>query len=158
MVVRKSKRKRSSIATLKRGAAQDLRNQRSKVQIDYFFHDKVYMVYNKNRVSPIYRFSIKNKVIKTTNHVMVRVLQTSKPRNGNKISEKSLIQVYCSCDDFKYRMAYRLNKRLQLIPLPSIKKALGRAVTEEPTRKAPRSKLCKHLIKVVSEVDKWKNN
>jgi len=67
---------------------------------------------------------------------------------------KTKVKVFCSCNDFKYRAAYVLNKEDNLFLIPATEKHLGIAITEAPRVITPTT-LCKHLYAVV---DYLKNN
>lgn len=64
---------------------------------------------------------------------------------------KSRVKVFCTCNDFKYRAAYILNKDNNLFVVPSTEKYLGIAMTEPPRLVKPTT-LCKHLYAVVDYI------
>lgn len=72
-----------------------------------------------------------------------------KPVDNYQKLLKTKVKVFCSCNDFKYRSAYILNKDNNLFLAPVIERHLGIALTEKPKVVNP-TKLCKHLFAVIS--------
>lgn len=64
------------------------------------------------------------------------------------------VQVFCTCADFKYRVAYELNKRNNVYVVPITKEWLGEALVIPPT-KVSTSNLCKH---VYACIDNFREN
>ena len=60
----------------------------------------------------------------------------------------SRVQIYCSCEDFKYRSAYMLERRGSLFSNDRIDLDLGPAKTDAPRRQG--SLLCKHAFAAVN--------
>lgn len=60
----------------------------------------------------------------------------------------SRVQIYCSCEDFKYRSAYMLERRGSLFSNNRIDLDLGPAKTDAPRRQG--SLLCKHAYAAVN--------
>lgn len=71
-----------------------------------------------------------------------------KPANSYTKLLKSEAKIFCSCNDFKYRSAYVLNKENNLFTAPAINEHLGIAVSEKPRIVIP-TPMCKHLVAVV---------
>lgn len=63
-------------------------------------------------------------------------------------------KIYCSCDSFKYFMAYVLNETEQVFLLPTTEKDLGIALSQAPVVRNPKELkfMCKHLFKVVNHI------
>lgn len=61
-------------------------------------------------------------------------------------------QIYCSCNDFKYRSAYNLHQMDGLYHNLGIDAKLGAALTTAPKMKTQTSTLCKHAYAVVQHV------
>lgn len=63
------------------------------------------------------------------------------------------VQVFCQCADFKYRVAYELNKHDNVYLNKATINELGIALTTKPTR-VQTSPLCKHLYAAILEFGK----
>lgn len=91
------------------------------------------------------RFSVKN----TDSGSVYSIFLELEPKA--KFSEliNSKVKVFCSCNDFKFRSAYILNKENNLVLFDAIEKHLGIAIKEKPRVVNP-SKMCKHIFAVIS--------
>lgn len=58
--------------------------------------------------------------------------------------ENNRVQIYCDCQDFKYRSAYRLAQHDSLFLTDKLKIRLGSATTDAPKSKTTTTLLCKH--------------
>lgn len=58
-------------------------------------------------------------------------------------------QVFCDCDDFKYRCAYDLNQYKSLFINDNVKMKLGASITQAP-KKIGTAPVCKHVLAAVN--------
>ena len=91
----------------------------------------------------VYYVIFQFNVISDTGHSYKVFIRTLADFNGSEFM-KNKIQVYCGCQDFKYRSAYILNKKNGLFINDRIKINLGAALTEKPKSKTQTTYLCKH--------------
>ena len=61
--------------------------------------------------------------------------------------ETNKVKIYCNCNDFKFRSAYDLNQRGNLLINDRIRINLGQASTDKPRREI--SPCCKHCFAVL---------
>lgn len=73
------------------------------------------------------------------------------PVNSRSKLLQAKVKIFCSCNDFKYRSAYILNKENNLFHAPAIDKHLGIALTEAP-KIVVTTNICKHLYAVINYV------
>lgn len=62
------------------------------------------------------------------------------------------VQIYCDCQDFKYRSAYKLAQHNSLFFNDRIKIALGASMTDSPKATTRTSMLCKHAVAALNWV------
>ncbi|MEM4675204.1 MAG: hypothetical protein QXM12_02830 [Nitrososphaerota archaeon] len=73
----------------------------------------------------------------------------------SQILENGYTKVYCNCPDFKFRLAYALQKRYQIVlPHPDLKLAL--TLPPRSTNPWLKTRLCKHTIMVYRILQKYK--
>jgi hypothetical protein len=61
------------------------------------------------------------------------------------------VQVFCDCQDFKFRCAYELNSNQALFRSPTTDAKLGESITTPP-KKPGQLSLCKHVLAAVTEL------
>lgn len=64
------------------------------------------------------------------------------------------VKIYCQCNDFKYRCAYNLNKKGNLLRNNKIDTYLGQALTDAPKKNFKTSPACKHVYACLSDLQK----
>lgn len=90
----------------------------------------------------IFRF----QVISDTGNTYDVLVQTS-PDYDIINWETNKVKIYCSCNDFKFRSAYWLGQRGNLLVNDRIKTNLGQSLTDKPKRSS--SPCCKHCFSVL---------
>lgn len=94
-------------------------------------------------IVPAYYVIFKFNVISDTGKKHTVFIRTDPDFNlRNWASNK--VQVYCDCEDFKYRSAYTLNQHKSLFLNDKTKVSLGASMIDAPKRKSLTSLLCKH--------------
>lgn len=63
---------------------------------------------------------------------------------------KNKIQIYCGCQDFKFRSAWLLNKHEALFKTTKTSALLGQSITDSPSNNTRMSGLCKHSMAAVN--------
>ena len=96
-----------------------------------------------NVVNNLLKFSCTN----VSNDHKYTVYFKIQPQNNYSKLLSSKVEIFCSCNDFKYRSAYRLNKENNLFRVPAIEKYLGIALTVKPTQ-VQTTPVCKHIYAV----------
>lgn len=72
-----------------------------------------------------------------------------------QILENGHTKVYCSCPDFKFRLAYALQRRYRIVlPHPKLKLAL--TLPPRSTNPQLKTRLCKHTIMVYRILQRYK--
>lgn len=64
--------------------------------------------------------------------------------------ESNRIQIYCDCQDFKFRSAYKLQQHDALFLNDKLKIALGSSVVDSPKSKSKITLLCKHSFAAIN--------
>lgn len=121
------------------------------------------MLINKRKgfISKLIGF-IKGEAYITTNLLKFKVINSKsgssytcyvelEPKNSFDKLLKTKVKIFCSCNDFKYRAAYYLNKDNNLFKAPIIEEHLGIALTEKPRIIKP-TNMCKHMYAVVDYI------
>lgn len=100
----------------------------------FFIRSKAVM----NTLYVIFKFG----VISETGHSYEVIIRTQYDPQG-ALGMNNLVQIYCSCPDFKFKSAFTLNQHRALFRNSRINLELGPATTNAPIR-APKTILCKH--------------
>lgn len=106
--------------------------------------DKLKSLLRRSQVHTYY-IIFKFKVTSETGHthnVLIRTLP--------KADMGGPVQIYCDCNDFKYRCAYGLQQHGALYRSPKTDTKLGEAITTAPKRSG--STLCKHALAAITEL------
>lgn len=93
----------------------------------------------------VFRYEVKS----TSGNTYVVFIKVSPSFSSTKFMNNK-IQVFCTCDDFKYRAAYNLNLYGNLFLIPATEKHLG----DKPLKIAPKevstTPICKHIYAVMN--------
>ena len=103
--------------------------------------DNLKIIFNGKNILNIYYVVFKFLVTSDTGKKHFVFLRTN-PDFDLTNWENNIAQVYCDCEDFKYRSAYILEDRNSLFENDKTKLSLGPALTTPPKRTP--SLLCKH--------------
>lgn len=107
--------------------------------------DKIKALFGGKNLLRAYYVIFKLKVTSDTGKVHTVFIRTNPDFNlTNYYNNK--VQIYCDCDDFKYRSAYHLKTKNSLFLNDRIKIALGAAINDAPKSKTATSILCKHAL------------
>lgn len=116
--------------------------------------DKIKKFFTRNKVSiNLYHLDIKYKVNCPSGSTYTVLIELNPNFNSNKFLENP-IKVYCQCEDFKYRCAYDLNKRKNLLRNNKIDTSLGQALTDSPKKGFKTSPACKHVYACLLDLKK----
>lgn len=103
----------------------------------------------------MYYLTFKFSVTSGTGNTYTVLIRTN-PDFSLKSWTSGKVKIYCSCADFKYRSAYKLNKHGSLFKTPSIESSLGMALSDQPKRGT--TLLCKHSFAALQWlVMNWSN-
>jgi len=108
--------------------------------------DKIFRIF-KRGPKLIYYKIVRYKVISNSGNSYTVLIKIN-PGFDIKQFLKNKVEVFCTCDDFKYRAAYELNKTDNLVKIKATLEHLGIAVTKAPTRVAT-TPICKHIFAVL---------
>ena len=90
----------------------------------------------------------KFKVVSNTGKAHIVYIRVNPDFDLNKWDQNQA-QVYCDCEDFKYRSSWTLNDKNSLFLTDRIKNDLGASLTETPKKGSKTSLLCKHAFAAV---------
>ena len=97
----------------------------------------------------VFYVTFKFEVISDTGHKYPVLIRTMADPNASEYM-KNKIQIYCGCNDFKYRSAWVLNNHGALFVTVKSKAKLGAGLTDSPSNKTKTSVLCKHAYSAVN--------
>lgn len=101
-------------------------------------------------VTNLLRFKVTNPESKSEYTVFIEL----DPKDTKDKFLRSTVKLYCSCNDFKYRSAYILNKSGNLVRSPNLDERLTKSALEQPPRLMEPSKMCKHIYAIVGYIQK----
>lgn len=133
--------KRSSVLKVK------LVNNYSVIKQESIF-SKLLNIFRNKPKSMLYKI-LKYEVASDSGHKYTVLLEV-RPSFDPKRFLENKVRVFCSCPDFKYRVAYYLNKHDGVLLIKSTETHLGIALSEVPTRR-DLTPACKHLYAVFME-------
>lgn len=94
----------------------------------------------------VFKYEVKS----TSGNTYTVFIKVSPSFSVNKFLNNK-VQVFCTCDDFKYRAAYELNKHDNLFLIPATEEFLGyKALNIAPT-KVSTTPICKHIYAVIND-------
>lgn len=137
---------------------RQMRSQGCQINLENTYHElkqegilerfKKFFTRRKDLMN-VYYVIFQFNVISDTGHSYKVFIRTLADFNGSEFM-KNKIQVYCGCQDFKYRSAWLLNRHDALFRTTKIDALLGPALTDSPSGKTRISGLCKHSMAAVN--------
>lgn len=110
---------------------------------------KRFFVRSKTVMNTLYVI-FKFRVISETGHSYDVFLRTQYDPHG-VLGMSNIVQIYCSCPDFKFKSAWILSQHNALFRNSRIDLNLGPATSNAPKKK-PQTTLCKHAFSAVMEL------
>lgn len=110
---------------------------------------KKFFIRSKATMNTLY-IIFKFRVISETGHSYDIFLRTQYDPQG-VLGMRNIVQIYCSCPDFKFKSAWTLFRHKALFRNSRIDLDLGPATTNAP-KKQPQTTLCKHAYSAVMEL------
>ena len=132
------------------------------VKLDKVFHriqkesiwNKIKNLFSRNKSSiNLYYIDIRYKVKSPSGSEYIVLIEMNPSFDPNKFFSNP-VKIYCQCDDFKYRCAYNLNKRGNVLRGDKIDTELGQALTDAPKKNFKTSPACKHVYACLSDLQK----
>lgn len=137
-----------------------------EVKLDKIFHriqkesiwSKIKNFFSRNKsVINLYYIDIRYKVKSPSGSEYIVLIEMNPSFDPSKFFSNP-VKVYCQCDDFKYRCAYNLNKRGNVLRGDKIDTRLGQALTDAPKKGYKTSPACKHIYACLDHLQKnYKN-